>query len=286
MPERVSTGRRANEPSPPRGILRAPRPDGLLDGRRVLPSAALAPHVHHFWHVRWSLRTPFTAETLPHPAMQFLAVDEAGRRRAELLGVQTGRVARTLSGEGQVFGISFRPAVLQPLLQGSMASFTDRVVPLVRALGAAATAWTRALHAAQGTDAKIALTEAFLADLLPPVGPPLARVRDLVERVATDRSLVRVEDLCALTGFDARALQRAFRTYVGVSPKWVMQRYRLHEAAEQLRGRRAPRLAALAASLGYADQAHFARDFKRAVGHTPRAFAELTRRADAPRRPS
>jgi AraC-like DNA-binding protein len=133
------------------------------------------------------------------------------------------------------------------------------------------------LKRARDTDAKIARTEAFLLELLPPVDPPLARLRDLVERVGADRSLVRVEDLCGLAGLDARALQRAFRTYVGVSPKWVMQRYRLHEAAEQLRGHAPPSLAALAASLGYADQAHFARDFKRTVGHTPRAFVELTR---------
>jgi AraC-like DNA-binding protein len=60
---------------------------------------------------------------------------------------------------------------------------------------------------------------------------------------------------------------------VGVSPKWVIRRYRLQEAAEQLKGRRPPTLAALAASLGYADQPHFARDFKLTVGQTPRAFA-------------
>ena len=217
MPEKV-TARRPSEPSPPRGILRAPRPDGLLDGRRILPSTALASHVHHFWHVRWSLRSPFTAETLPHPSMQIMAVHASGRSRAELLGVPTGRLTRTLAGEGQVFGIAFRPAMFQPLLQGSMARFTDRIVPLARALGPTAKEWTRALHAARDTDAKIALAEAFLAGLLPPVGQPLARLRDLVERVATDRSLVRVEDLCGLAGLDARGLQRAFRTYVGVSP--------------------------------------------------------------------
>ena len=55
----------------------------------------------------------------------------------------------------------------------------------------------------------------------------------------------------------------------------VVQRYRLHEAAAQLASRHPPALAALAAlaaSLGYADQAHFTRDFKRMVGETPRSF--------------
>jgi AraC-like DNA-binding protein len=60
-----------------------------------------------------------------------------------------------------------------------------------------------------------------------------------------------------------------------VSPKWILRRYRLHEAAEQLKGKRPPLLAALAASLGYADQSHFARDFRAVVGQTPRSFARV-----------
>jgi AraC-like DNA-binding protein len=54
----------------------------------------------------------------------------------------------------------------------------------------------------------------------------------------------------------------------------VIRRYRLHEAAEQLKGPDPPPLAALAAALGYADQAHFARDFKAVVGRTPAVFVD------------
>jgi AraC-like DNA-binding protein len=71
-----------------------------------------------------------------------------------------------------------------------------------------------------------------------------------------------------------RTLQRLFATYVGVSPKWVIQRYRLHEAAEQLAADPSINQASLAAELGYSDQAHFVRDFKRIVGMTPAAYAK------------
>jgi AraC-like DNA-binding protein len=43
---------------------------------------------------------------------------------------------------------------------------------------------------------------------------------------------------------------------------------------EQLRTEPPMSLAILAASLGYADQAHFSRDFRRMVGRTPRGFAQ------------
>jgi AraC-like DNA-binding protein len=112
----------------------------------------------------------------------------------------------------------------------------------------------------------------------------VARTRDLVEHMAADRSLLRVEDAAALLGAPPRTLQRRFRRDVGVGPKWVIRRYRLHEAAEQLKGPSPPPLAALAAALGYADQEHFARDFKAVVGRTPAAFAGVESAAARPSR--
>jgi AraC-like DNA-binding protein len=257
---------------PPRGILRAPRPDGLLDGRRFVPSPQLAPYIHHYWSIRWSLRSPFKAETLPHPAAQILRTASSAERSAVVVGVPSGALARTLTDEGETFGVSFRPVMFQALLGESMASITDRVVPLEHVLGASARRWARAIDAARAPEEKVALTEALLTPLLTTPSPRLERIRDLVERIAVDRSILRASDIAHASGLDTRALQRCFRTYVGVSPKSVIQRYRLHEAAIQLRAPHPPSLADLAASLGYADQAHFGRDFKRTVGQTPRAF--------------
>ena len=56
-----------------------------------------------------------------------------------------------------------------------------------------------------------------------------------------------------------------------MSPKWVIQRYRLFEAAGRLSSGQADG-AQLAHELGYFDQAHFIRDFKAMVGKTPLVF--------------
>lgn len=222
--------------------------------------------------MRWSLRSPFTAEALPHPSAQIIHTEVGGRRRAEVLGVQTDRLVRRLTGEGQRFGITFRAAMFQPLLRASMATVTGETIPLVRVLGASAKAWSRAILDARDADAKVAIAEELLAPLLPPPREQLARLRDLVESIIRDRSILRAEDVAAAAGVDLRTLQRSFQTYVGVSPKWVIQRFRLHEALAMLTGPHPPPLAALAASLGYADQAHFQRDFKRTVGESPQSF--------------
>ncbi|MGC4091194.1 MAG: helix-turn-helix transcriptional regulator [Polyangiaceae bacterium] len=264
----------ARHPSPARGVLRSAMPNGVLEGRRLLPGPLLAGHVHHLWSVRWALASPYLVDVLPHPVAQIRYEERAGRCKAELWGVHSGRVVKRLRGDGRLFGVSFQPAMFQPLYGKPMASLTDRVVPLADVFGARADEWARALQAAHPLEEELRVTEEFLAPLLGPISDELALLRQLIEQMATRRELLSVGDCCRLSGLSLRALQRSFRDHVGVSPKWVLRRYRLHDAALELAKPNPPQLAALAAELGYADQAHFQRDFKRATGRTPRSFTQ------------
>jgi AraC-like DNA-binding protein len=95
---------------------------------------------------------------------------------------------------------------------------------------------------------------------------------ELAERIAKDPDLNSVERLATNAGLSSRALQRLFRDFLGASPKWVIRRNRLQEVALRIERGQAPTMAALAAELGYTDQAHLARDFKNAVGKSPSDF--------------
>jgi AraC-like DNA-binding protein len=174
----------------------------------------------------------------------------------------------------QFFGVQFRPPALQPLLgaREPMAAITDRAVPVARVLGERADAWASAVRVAPTIEAQVALTEASLLTCLPSIPPEVARMRDLMETIAADLNLRCVEQFAALVGVDHRGLQRRFRRFVGMHPKWVIQRYRLLEAVAQLGASNRQSLAALATSLGYADQAHFQRDFRVVTGRTPGSF--------------
>ena len=95
----------------------------------------------------------------------------------------------------------------------------------------------------------------------------------IVATMLEDPAVVRVDELAARHAMSPRTLQRLFRRYVGVSPKWVLQRYRLHEAAERIAEGRDGDWAATALELGYFDQAHFIRDFKALIGTSPAQYA-------------
>ena len=60
---------------------------------------------------------------------------------------------------------------------------------------------------------------------------------------------------------------------MGVGPKWVILRYRIHEALERAESDPEVDWAELAADLGYSDQAHLTRDFTSTIGAPPTALA-------------
>jgi AraC-like DNA-binding protein len=82
-----------------------------------------------------------------------------------------------------------------------------------------------------------------------------------------DRTITRVDQVCARFDVKPRTLQRLFQRYVGVSPKWVLRRYRLHEAAARLAEGTSGTWAEVAAELGYFDQPHFAELAERTIRH-------------------
>ena len=279
---------------PARGILR--QPPGV-EHQRVLPSQALAPLIEHHWWVRWSVPEPQVTETLAHPTLHIAFEGQSQQRsrdplrklrgsrppqsqravRAELFGITTGRFSKELRGSGFAFGVKFRPAAHAALLEVDSRALTDRVTPLSQLFGRAALRLRDAIVNAPDLAARVELAETFLLARTHALPEEAARFRDLVERIAVDRTIVRVEDAAALVSMDVRTLQRRFRQLVGVSPKWVIQRYRMHEAAEALKLPKPPPLAELAVRLGYYDQAHFSREFKAVVGAPPRVFAAAVR---------
>ena len=80
----------------------------------------------------------------------------------------------------------------------------------------------------------------------------------------------RLEELEHVTGCDRWQLSRDFRALLGTSPYRYLQ-YRRVDLAKRLL-REGAKLADAAYGAGFADQSHFGRTFRKAVGLTPKAW--------------
>lgn len=102
------------------------------------------------------------------------------------------------------------------------------------------------------------------------------QVLTIIEAMEFDRALTRVDQVTEHFEIPIRTLQRLFRRYVGVTPKWVLRRYRLQDGAHLLAEGRTADLAALALELGYFDQAHFSNEFTKEIGMPPLEYARAS----------
>jgi AraC-like DNA-binding protein len=280
-----------------RGVLRPDVAATHFRLARYQPSEALSPFVDYYWIPRWDLRgkPPYEQTILPHPNVH-LVFEASG---SGIFGVDRRLFTRSLSGLGLALGVRFRAGCFRPFWQAPISQLTDRVVPAVRLFGPRVEKTRQAIMGCAGDDdgaagsddgaagsddgaagsddgadeRMVGYAEALLCSVLPEQDPLAEQAAGLVSCITDDPGLRRVGQLSASSGLTVRTLQRLFADYVGVSPKWVMRRARLHEAAERADSGEPVDWASLAADLGYADQAHLTRDFTVTIGVPPTRYA-------------
>ena len=243
--------------------------------RRYRPGEVLAPYVDRLWCVSWDLapREVFEQPIFAHPAVNVVIE----RDRAAVHWPATRLTRQQLTGAGWAVAAMFRPGGAWPFL-GSAKARVDRAEPLAGRWvgGAAVVANIRQVPGPPpvAEAARVDLLRAFLADLAPTVVPAeTTLITTAAELAGHDRSVCRVEDLAARVGVGTRSLQRLFAEHIGLSPKKVIRRYRLLEAAEAAEAGTEVSWARVAAELGFCDQAHLTREFTHAFGLPPARYA-------------
>lgn len=245
---------------------------------RYAPSDDLRDLVRRYWIPVWSLPAGRTTvqRVLQYPTCLIVIAD----RYARLVGVQTGLGRQELTGDGWAFGVMLQPAAGQLVLGGPVTDLTDSWVDLRDVAGLDAGPLIDVVHhlldhhpaGAEQQRRAIRAVETALRRLEPVDEEGLVLNR-IVRCIEEEREVARVRQVCDRFAMTERTLQRLTARSLGLTPKWLIQRRRLHDAAEALRSHRPVDLARTAADLGYADQSHFTRDFRTVTGLTPGEFA-------------
>ena len=275
---------RTNATASTAGILRPEEFARHVDLQRLRPAPDLATWVENHWVLRWALPDGqrFPTQVLPHPTTNLTV--ERGVRRPEappcavlVTGPVTRRFDVTTTGSGWVWGVRFRPGGFAALAGVHAGDLAERTVAARDVLPPATVA---VLDEVEDTGApldedreRVEAALRPLAEGLPP-DPEHELVLAVVADMLADPGLVRVAQVVERHQVPVRRLQRLFARYVGVSPKWVLARYRMHDVVSALDAGRAGSLADLAAEHGWYDQAHFTRDFRALVGVTPAQYRE------------
>jgi AraC-like DNA-binding protein len=148
--------------------------------------------------------------------------------------------------------------------------------------------WGPALHTleAQLYDAldfaaQVVLLNSFLAARLD-TPPTFNSAHAIAAQIEAGGGQVAIQHLSREVGYSIRTLDRLFSRVYGISPKQYARIVRFQTSLTALLATTRPNLAQIAATYGYYDQAHFAKDFIALAGTTPeRYLAQLRHKTEA-----
>ena len=173
-------------------------------------------------------------------------------------------------GEQAGYQLYLNPLEAPRLLGVPVSELANRLVSLEDVVGSLATELTERLADAADARERDAVAQRLFASRRASDRSAPPEVEYALARLRATQGAARVESLAAEVGWSRRHLSSRFRDALGLSPKALARVIRVEHAAHRVRT--GEPLADVAYAAGYADQAHFNRDFRELVGCTPGQF--------------
>lgn len=175
------------------------------------------------------------------------------------------------AGRALCMQVDFTPWGARRFLRTDMGALADKVVDLNEVTGVFADRLEERLAETNNWEARFDLVErAILHRIGEADNEPL--VAQAWDRLVRSHGAMTIEHLARDLDCSRKHLAMLFRRHVGLPPKTMARIFRFERAMQGLAAGRFDTLANLASDCGYADQAHFNRDFARFAGETPRSL--------------
>lgn len=164
------------------------------------------------------------------------------------------------------FGVRFAPGVIPDFLDVMAEEIPDCEFNFLEVVPDARLAFEQIVQT-RDFSRQISLFNAYFSPRL--VRKASAVTSLIVKTMCQLKGNIRMDQLEALTGYTSRTIQRQFRQDTGMSPKAFSRILRCQSAINTIHLRQDLSISDLAFDLGFSDQSHFLREFKKFVSITP-----------------
>ncbi|MDR7104277.1 AraC-like DNA-binding protein [Pseudomonas frederiksbergensis] len=191
---------------------------------------------------------------------------DATRPTARICGTPLAAQAVELHQNHHYFGVRFSPGVIPGFINVLAEELTERELDLLEVSGFAQRIFENIVQAPLLGD-QMRLFNDYLAPRL--MGRTSALTAMVIQQALRHRGDIRIQQLEELSGYTSRTLHRQFSQDTGMSPKTFCRIIRCQAALDTLNTQHDVSFSELALDLGFSDQSHFLRDFKKLVSTTP-----------------
>ena len=172
----------------------------------------------------------------------------------------------------ECFNIRFKPEAMYFLFGITAAEFLNQPNNLIDVLGPSFNSFCLQLEEMKSTKDRIKFTDEYLLKRLHNSRKRLSYIEIACDLIRQNKCQISVETLSNEACISQRQLEREFKTKLGINPKTYMRIARFNSAQQLLNSQPNLSMAQLSYLSGYADQAHFVKDFKKITGEIPSVF--------------
>lgn len=248
--------------------------------KRIPPPIELNDIVECYWIAENDNPEPITEKIIPDgfpelifhygdPYMIYLQEKWELQGQKLFAGQITSHFHLRNTGISRIIGAKLKPTAPAQLYHLQACDFTDKVVDMAEITGMA-TAFTAALKS-ENYDPGITITnlnEHFIR-LRPMHQPGMAE--KAVDMIFAKHGMITIAEICSNLFITERQLERIFRQYVGLSPKFYARIIRFNYIFEHVQ-KKDNSWSDIVHEAGFYDQSHFIRNFKAFTGEEPSAY--------------
>lgn len=230
--------------------------------------ASANPAISHFYTFDVSSAADVTM-AIPDGCVDIVFDCDTARPTARVCGTPLEAHSVELINGHRYFGVRFAPGIMPDFLDLMAEELTNREYDFAEVVPGARRACEQILRSAQFSQ-QVTLFDRYFT-------PRLARRTSsvttcIIHTIQQLKGNIRIEQLETLTGYTCRTIQRQFRQDTGMSPKIFGRIMRCQTALNTLYKPGRHSFTTLALDLGFSDQSHFLREFKKLVSATPLEF--------------
>jgi len=250
--------------------------------QRFTPAKILEPFIECFWVAESEDVIPVVQKIIPDgfPEVIFHCRDAYSIKLHNKWEIQAktlvaGQITKHFflqnAGASAVAGIKFKPAALTHLFGFSMDTLTDRVLSFSELPGSGLHEWSKVTVGCTLHEQILSASENYLAARVSTMAAHTTIIDEAIDLIFESRGAIPIAEICKNLFITERQLQRLFKKYIGLSPKFYTRIIRFNNIFSLLQEGKTSWLDITYHS-GYFDQSHFIRDFKEFTGEDPSKY--------------
>lgn len=256
-----------------------------------LPSLALQPFVENYWYQVFDgdagEESPVQVclplgmvQIIIHVHQQDCRVLVDGRWQklpdAFFVGIYKDAVTWRTSGWSVCFGVNLKPEIFARLFNVPAAALFNDYTDIGNLMNAGINEMAERMYGVTDAAELVPIAESVLLQRVGKAGKRVHYLDQAASIIRESKGNITIESLCKDLHVSERQLQRSFRDVLGTSPKTYTRIIRFRNVYRHVRHAAEKKIswASLSYDYGYADQAHFIRDFKEFSGVNPTLMGE------------